>query len=131
MLGRNNDFSVTGTSAEDQMKINAIKHQGPELTDKMMYQEAARRVVFANCMGECNLDDKSLPNFNKHFYYNMQYSQNCLQDCYNTRMNIHFGPTVVKNEGLMIDFAMLKKEYNRYERWNPAYRTMAEYNQTV
>ncbi len=71
MLGRNNDFMVTGTSAEDQMKINAIKMEGTELTDKRMYQEAARRVVFANCMDECNLDHKTLPNFNKNFYYNM------------------------------------------------------------
>ena len=82
MLGRNNDFYMSGTSAEDQMKLNAIKHEGVELTDKHLYQEAARRVIFSNCMTECELDPKKdVPNFNKNFYYNMPAAQHCLETC--------------------------------------------------
>ena len=71
MLGRVNDLYSTGTSAEDQMKINAIRHESEEVYQKNLYKEAARRVVFQNCMNTCELDKKSLPNFNRQFYYGM------------------------------------------------------------
>ena len=71
ILGRNNDFFMTGTSAEDQMKIHVVRQESQEILDKNMYQEAARRVVFWNCMNVCELDDTKVPNFNRNFYYNM------------------------------------------------------------
>ena len=41
-------------------------------------KEAARRVVFSNCMNVCELDNKKLPNFNRNFYYNMKEERACL-----------------------------------------------------
>ena len=35
-----------------------------------MYQSAAKKVVFWNCMSECGLDGEKIPNFNGNFYYN-------------------------------------------------------------
>ena len=78
MLGRVNDLYSSGTSAEDQMRINAIRHESEEVLQKNMYKEAARRVVFSNCMTTCELDHKSLPNFNRNFYYGMPQAQTCL-----------------------------------------------------
>ena len=119
MLGKNNELFSTGTSAEDQMRVNAVRFESTEIYEKNMYKEAARRVVFKNCMDQCELDDKSLPNFNRAFYYGMPAAQNCLQDCFNTRMTLHFGATTVQKEDMLIDFVKMKEEYQRYERWNP------------
>jgi len=127
MLGKRNELLSSGTSAEDQMKINAIRHESTELYEKNLYKEAARRVVFANCMTTCELDNKQVPNFNRNFYYGMPAAQSCLQDCFNTRMSLHFGASQAKQEGLVLDFASLKEEYQRYERWNPKLRTLKEY----
>lgn len=123
MLGRSNDLYSSGTSAEDQMRINAIRFESEEVYQKNLYQEAARRVVFSNCMNACELDHKSLPNFNRNFYYGMPQAQSCLQDCYNTRMKLHFGSAAEK-EGLLIDFQEMKKEYQRYENWQPTTRVI-------
>ena len=71
MLGRNNDLYSTGTSAEDQMKISAVRVESTEVFERNLYKEAARRVVFSNCMDSCEIDQKSLPNFNRDFYYGM------------------------------------------------------------
>lgn len=70
MLGRNNDFFMSGTIAEDQMRINVVRQESTELYEKNLYKEAARRVLFSNCMNACEIDPKSIPNFNKNFYYN-------------------------------------------------------------
>ena len=126
MLGRNNELLSTGTSAEDQMKIHVVRQESQEVYEKNLYKEAARRVVFGNCMTACELDDKKVPNFNRDFYYGQPGAQACLQECYNARMNLHFGPTVAKKEALQIDFKQLKEEYHRYENWNPHMRIMKE-----
>lgn len=70
MLGRTNDFYMTGTNAEDQMKINVCRAESQEVHEKNMYKEAAKRVVFSNCMASCEIDPESIPNFNRNFYYN-------------------------------------------------------------
>ena len=54
-------------------------------------------------MKACELEDKDVPNFNKNFYYNQIKEQNCLVDCYNTRMKIHFG-MAAKEKGMLMDF---------------------------
>lgn len=126
MLGKSNELVSTGTSAEDQMKINAIRHESAELYERGLYKEAARRVVFSNCMGVCELDNKQVPNFNRNFYYGMPAAQTCLQECFNTRMKLHFGSQAEK-EGLTLDFEALKEEYQRYERWNPKIRTLRDF----
>jgi len=46
MLGKNNDLFSTGTSAEDQMKVNAVRLESTEVYERNLYKEAARRVVF-------------------------------------------------------------------------------------
>lgn len=91
MLGRNNEFTASGISAEDNMKLNVVRYDSVEGTEKGMYKEAARRVVFNNCMAACEIDHSSIPNFNRHFYYNQSREQQSLQNCYNTRMKLHFG----------------------------------------
>ena len=125
MLGRTNDLYSSGTSAEDQMRINVIRQESDEVYQRNLYQEAARRVVFANCMNNCELDKKSLPNFNRQFYYGMPQAQACLSDCYNTRMKLHFGSTA-EQEGLLINFQEMKKEYQRYENWQPMVRLIKD-----
>ncbi len=127
MLARNNDLiNSGGTSAEDQMKINAVRHESAEVYEKNLYQEAARRVVFSNCFDSCGLNHKEIPNFNRNFYYGMPIAQACLSDCYNTRMKLHFGSAAEK-EGLLLDFDAMKKEYGRYEKWNPQLRNFKEF----
>ena len=42
-------------------------------------------------MEKCELDNEKVPHFNKNFYYNMLDAQECMQTCYNTRMEAHFG----------------------------------------
>ena len=126
MLGRSNDLYSMGASAEENMKYNVIRHESKDIHEVNMYKEAAKRVVFSNCMSACEIDPESLPNFNKKFYYDMPTEQACLQDCYNTRMKMHFGSSAVKHE-MLIDFAALKREYLRYEKWQPANRIAKEY----
>ena len=130
MLGRNNDLYSTGTSAEDQMKYNAIRLESNEVYERNLYLESARRVVFSNCMDACSLDHKQLPNFNRNFYYGMPDAQRCLQDCHNTRMQLHFGAKQAEKDGLLIDFQALKKEYHRYESWNPSIRNFKDVSLT-
>ena len=128
MLAINNDLITSGgTSAEDQMKINAVRLESQEVYEKNLYKEAARRVVFANCFESCGLDHKTVPNFNRNFYYGMPGAQACLSDCYNTRMKLHFGSQAEK-EGLILDFDALKREYGRYERWNPVMRNIKDFS---
>ena len=65
-------------SAEDALKLAVAFPQSREHYDQSLYIESARRVVFKNCMEKCELDDTSLPNFNKNFYYNKEAAQVCL-----------------------------------------------------
>ena len=110
-----------GLSAEDSLKISTAFPYSREHYDQSLYVESARRVVFKNCMGKCELDDESLPNFNKNFYYNMDEARACLQSCFNFRMQAHFGTQAAKQiDGLQFDFDKLKAEYQSYEHWHPA-----------
>ena len=61
--------SVPG-SPEDALKLAVAFPYSREHYDQSLYIESARRVVFKNCMEKCELDDTSVPNFNKNFYYN-------------------------------------------------------------
>ena len=55
---------TAGATAEDSLKMAASFPESREHYDKSLYVESARRVVFANCMEKCELDNESLPNFN-------------------------------------------------------------------
>ena len=87
--------------------------------NKSLHNEAAKRVVFRNCMAKCDLDDTKLKNFNKNFYYNMLESQTCLQTCNNARMDAHFGKKEAEDRDLHLDFKAMKREYQNYEKWHP------------
>ena len=41
-------------------------------------------------------------------------------------MKIHFGSNA-EEKGLLMDLDWMKREYKRYERWNPMNRLQAEY----
>jgi len=51
------------------MKFNVAFPVSRDRYDASLYKEAARRVVWKNCMGECELTHEDVPNFNKKFYY--------------------------------------------------------------
>ena len=110
MLGRSNDLFTQGNTAEENLRYNVIRHESKEMLEKNIYKEAAKRVVFDNCMNACGIDAKTVPNFNKNFYYYQDRERNCLSDCINTRMKIHFGSSAAK-EGLLFDFDAMKREY--------------------
>ncbi len=63
------DIHASGVSAEDNLKFLVANQLSRERYDQSLYFEAARRVVFRNCMAKCEVTDKELPNFNKNFYY--------------------------------------------------------------
>ena len=42
-------------------------------------------------------------------------------------MDLHFGPTLSRQEGLYMDFELGKREYQRYEYWNPNKRVLQQY----
>jgi len=54
------------------MKINACRRENSTLHNRVLYKDAAKRVVFANCMTACEVDPAQVPHFNKNFYYNME-----------------------------------------------------------
>ena len=62
-------YSKTG-SAEDAMRIGAVRYDSQDMVDKKMYFDCARRVVFSNCMESCDIAQEAIPNFNSNFYYN-------------------------------------------------------------
>ena len=109
------------------MRIGAVRFQSKDAHDKNMYYDAAKRVVFKNCMTACDLSDEQIPNFNANFYYNQLGEQKCLGTCFNTKMDLHFGSTTAKKEGLYMDFAHKKTEYQNYENWNPATKVLRKY----
>ena len=121
--------SITGQtgSAEDSMRIGAVRTKAKDLHERSMYFDAAKRVVFRNCMTSCDLTDEQLPNFNANFYYNQLNEQKCLSSCYNTKMNLHFGETTAKEQHLYMDFEKLKKTYQGYELWHPATKVLKQY----
>jgi hypothetical protein len=110
MLGRNNDLYSSGSSAEDNAKINAVRYESTENYEKELYKEAANRVIFNNCMPACDIDPAQLKNFDRTFYYHLDRERHCIQDCYNTRMKLHFGKRAV-DENMLLDFDALKREY--------------------
>ena len=52
-----------------------------------------------------------------------------MQECFNNRMKLHFG-NLAEKEGMLIDFEAMKREYHRYERWNPQNRLIKDYTYT-
>ena len=126
MLGTRNELTATGNSQEDAMRYNVNLRQSREHYDQGLYKEAARRVVYENCLGACELTREDVPHFNAQFYFNQKDRQVCIQDCFNTRMQLHFGQAAVK-EGMLMDFEDMKNEYRNYERWNPRNKIYKKY----
>ena len=78
MLGKSNEFFSVGNNAEDSLKFHVVKKETPEVIDKMMFKESAKRVLFTNCLEYCGLQRTDIKNFNRHFYYNMKRDQVCI-----------------------------------------------------
>ena len=114
-------------SAEDAMRIGAVRYDSKDMVDKKMYLDAARRVIFKNCMASCDLDNETLPNFNSKFYYTMPGEQKCLQTCFNTKINLHFGEQTAKKDALYMDFQNMKNEFKSMQAWNPNYNQQKLY----
>ena len=57
-------------SAEDAMRIGAVRFDSQDIHEKNMYYNAAQRVVFKNCMSSCDIEADTIKNFNANFYYN-------------------------------------------------------------
>ena len=110
---------TAAASPEDALKFGVAFPQSREHYDKSLYVEAARRVVFKNCMEKCELDHETVPNFNKKFYYEQGEARACLGSCFNFRMQAHFGSLAKQTDGLQLDFDALKREYQGYEMWHP------------
>ena len=91
MLGKNNEFYGVGNSSEDSIRFHVVRPYNQDILDKRMYKECAKKIIFNNCMSACEIDPKTLTNFNREFYYEKVKEQSCLQDCFNTRMKLHFG----------------------------------------
>src|SRR4051794_14641336 len=106
MLGRHNDLFGVGNTAEENMRYNVIRYEAAGRYEIGIYKEAARRVIFDNCMKACEINDKSIPNFNKNFYYHQVNEQRWLEECYNTRMKLHFG-SLAEKEGMLLDVAAM------------------------
>ena len=122
------DLSTKGNSAEDALKINVVQPLSKEKYEASLLVEAAKRVVFKNCLEACEVDMARFSKFNRDFYYNMLDEQKCLQGCYNTRMAAHFGEETAKTtDGLQMDFGKLKREYHEYEKFHPDFRKTATY----
>ena len=78
-------------------------------------------------MAANELDHAQIPNFNKNFYYNQKDEQSKLQECYNTRMQLHFGDEQAKKHHLYMDLEAMKREYQNYEKWHPQSRIVSQY----
>ena len=72
---KNAELHTAGASAEDDMKWNVVMSQSRSQYEKSLYNDAAQQVVFKNCMEKCELDDTTVKNFNKTFYYNQLEAQ--------------------------------------------------------
>ena len=127
VLGKKNDLFSAGSSLEDNMKFRVRFDLSRDEYDRSLYLESARRVIFNNCMTALELDDKKVPNFNRNFYYNQKETQVQLEECYNTRMNLHFGAENAKQHQLLIDFDKMFHEYQNYERWHPQHKVLTPY----
>jgi hypothetical protein len=91
ILGRSNDLFGMGSNSEDNLKLRVQRDESQEILEANMYKEAAKRVVFENCFNACELTNKLVPHFGRHFYYNQPKEQACLQECFNARIGLHFG----------------------------------------
>ena len=111
MLGRDCDLHSKGASAEDSMKFLVVNPLSRDRYDASLYKEAAKRVVFKNCMESCSLTNEVVPNFNKKFYYAQNEARACLGSCFNTRMTAHFGASSVYNNDLEMNFDEMKQEF--------------------
>ena len=109
------------------MKFTAHFNMSRDEYDRSLYLDSAMRVIFKNCTTALDLDDKKLANFNRNFYYNQLDVQEKLQECYNTRIDLHFGHENAKNEHLHMDFKAMKREYQNYEMWHPMNRLFKPY----
>ena len=125
----NIDLQSKGYSIEDNMRFHVVNPDARDQYDKSLYLDAAKRVIFRNCMDKLEIDDEQLPNFNKNFYYHKGEMQQALQECYNERVELHFGHQTALKNGMYINFEHMKREFQNYESWLPMNRMQQQYSQ--
>ena len=86
-----NSLYASTFNENEQMRIGALRWNTQDKHEKAMYNDAAKRVVFWNCMEKCELTSAEVPNFNANFYYNQLSEQKALTTCFNSKMMLHFG----------------------------------------
>ena len=111
------EISAVPSSHEHSWRINGMRFNNQEQHERAMLNDAAKRVVFANCLTHCNVED--LKNFNGKFYYTMNEERACLEKCHNAKMLLHFGEEEARQNRLFMDFEKMKLAYQSYEKWNP------------
>ena len=109
------------------LRVSGLRATTNEEHSHEMFKDAARRVVFYNCMDHCEIPHESISNFNSTFYYSMHKEQACLQSCNNAKMLLHFGEEQAKKDSLLIDFKLMKREYQAMENWNPNMKVLKPY----
>ena len=98
-------------SAEDAFRISAVRMESQERHEKAMLHDAAKRVVWANCMTSCDIAPEQIKNFDSNFYYNQLKEQEMLQTCFNDKMEMHFGREYAEKEDLFINFKTMKAQF--------------------
>ena len=129
MLGISNDAFYNGGNAEEQLKVTVVPEETPEEQDRNLFLEAARRVVFHNCLEPCGFDPEQDKYFDKKFYTERETEARCLFDCFSKRMKVHFGSRGANQRDMFYHFDEMKREYMRYRSWWPQNRYDHEENQ--
>ena len=118
------EIAATPSIHEVGLRISALRNTTNEEHEQEMFKEAARKVVFHNCLEKCGVDYKKQRHFNGKFYFEMPQEKECIQNCNNAKMLLHFGNEVAQRDGLYLDFESMKVEYQRMEHWNPHMRVL-------
>ena len=84
-------------NADAALKLGGMRADGKVAWDKRLLHESARRIIFHKCFSQhCDLSHKEIEYFDHKFYYEMPEAQDCLERCYNTKIDDFFGAEYAK-----------------------------------
>ena len=107
------DLYKVEESAESALKVNYTRYATTKKEiDKMLYREAAKRILFKKCFEHCGFNRKETKYFNKQFYYEEADKGKWTFECFNDRIKAHFGDDEAKTHNLYFDFEWMKSEYD-------------------
>uniref|UniRef100_A0A7S3IZQ7 Uncharacterized protein n=1 Tax=Strombidium inclinatum TaxID=197538 RepID=A0A7S3IZQ7_9SPIT len=114
------NVSAAPASAEGMLKVNGVRAYAQPQHEKKMLHEAARRIIFKKCFGpKCGLEKEELPVFDFKFYHEMDEAQECLESCYNARMENVFGDEYSSQNNLYMNMTEMKAAFTRFSHANP------------